>query len=64
MESSKRTRGQDVLEADVKGRIGVRGESVATLASDVARSVVIVADGILDLYETCIVSISFRLSLL
>jgi len=55
--SSKRTSSQDVLEADIKGGIGVRGESVATFASDIARSVVVIANSILDLHQQHPVSI-------
>ena len=57
MASSKRTSSQDVLEADIKGGIGVRGESVATFASDIARSVVVIANSILDLHQQHPVSI-------
>lgn len=41
--------GQDVLEADVEGCVGVGVEGVALLADDVARAAVIVAYGILNL---------------
>lgn len=57
MASSKRTSSQDVLEADIKGGIGVRGESVATFASDIARSVVVIANSVLDLHQQHPVSI-------
>lgn len=65
MASRKRTSSQDVLEADIKGGIGVRGESVATFASDIARSVVVIANSILDLHQQHPVSIFlYTLSLL
>lgn len=40
---------QDVLEADVKGRVGVRVEGVSVLTHDVAGSVVVIAYGVFDL---------------
>lgn len=40
---------QDVLEAHVKGRVGVRVEGIAVLAYNVAGSVVVVAYGVFDL---------------
>lgn len=45
---SSRT-GQDVLEADVESRVSVSGKGVAVLASNIARSGVVVSNGILDL---------------
>lgn len=46
-----RTFGDDVLEADVEGRVGVRGEGVAILANYVLGPTVVVADGVLDLED-------------
>lgn len=42
-------RGEDVFEADVKGRVGVRGEGVAVLAYHVFGTVVVVAHCVADL---------------
>lgn len=46
-------RGEDVFEADVKGRVGVRGEGVAVLAYDVFGTVVVVAHCVADLFGHC-----------
>jgi hypothetical protein len=45
--------GEDVLEAYVKGGVGVRGESVAVLADYIFGTVVVVAHCIADLFQTC-----------
>jgi hypothetical protein len=50
-EGVTRTASDDVLEADVEGGVGVRGECVAILANNVLGLVVIVAHGIADLQQ-------------
>ena len=44
--------GDDVLEADVESRVGVRGEGEAVLAGDVAGAGVVVAYRVFDLIVT------------
>jgi len=39
----------DVLEADVEGAVGVRGEGVSGFAGDVARAGIVVAYRVFDL---------------
>lgn len=50
----------NVLEADVKGRISVRGEGVSVLAHNVLWSAILVSNCILDLDMALLVTIAIN----